>query len=280
MKKGTSNLNKRLFRLRRLIRQITPPVVFTLLKKVSKKNQLHFITYQNWEDAVRASIGYDEDNIIEKIRHSAKLVFDGEAIYERDSVIFDEIQYSWPLLASLLFASSNNNSLRVIDFGGAFGTTFQQNRRFILNLSKSCQWRVVEQPKFVRIGKEEFTNKFLSFYNTIEEATLDGVDVVLFGGSICYVPNPYIYLNAAVGTKASYVIFDRTPITADINDTFAVQKVPASIYKASYPIRNFNYKNLIKPFELEYELIEQWVCDLQADSATTAIGLIFKRKSN
>ncbi|OHB98750.1 MAG: hypothetical protein A2W74_08215 [Planctomycetes bacterium RIFCSPLOWO2_12_38_17] len=84
----------------------------------------------------------------------------------------------------------------------------------------------------------------------------------------------------AVATNAQYIIFDRTPITKAAEDTFAIQHVPPSIYKASFPIRNFNYNNLHKPFEENYDLVEEWVCDLQADLQTTAMGFLFKRKSN
>ena len=158
-------------------------------------------------------------------------MFEGRAIYERDSVIFDQIQYSYPLLASLLFAAENSRSLRVIDFGGALGTTYQQNRKFLSNIKSKCEWRVVEQDKFVDIGNNEFTNDYLSFYSTIKEATKDGVDVVLFGSSICYVPNPYMYLKEAIDLKAPCIIFDRTPINTEEIDTFAVQHIPPSIYK-------------------------------------------------
>ena len=42
----------------------------------------------------------------------------GEAVYERDSVLFDEIQYSWGLLAGLQKAAlENDGKLCVLDFG-------------------------------------------------------------------------------------------------------------------------------------------------------------------
>jgi putative methyltransferase (TIGR04325 family) len=270
---------KRGFSARNFVKQLSPPIFITILKRVLAKHHSNFVSYSSWEQAEQASDGYDSDSLIEKVRKAAKLVFDGEAVYERDSVVFDEIEYSYPLLASLLFAAANSETLRVIDFGGALGTTYQQNRRFLSKLKKACQWRVVEQEKFVSIGKREFTNETLSFYSTIEEAYQGGVDVVLFAGSICYVPNPYIFIEKAKATQVPYVIFDRTPTTKLKEDTFAVQNVPPSIYKASFPIRNFSYDNITKFFKDEYELIEEWVCDLQADPNTTAMGFIFKRKS-
>lgn len=268
---------KRYFSAKNIVKQLLPPIVITILKKVFVKG---FVSYSSWDQAEQASEGYDSNSLIEKVRKAAKLVFDGKAVYERDSVVFDEIDYSYPLLASLLFAAANSESLRVIDFGGGFGTTYQQNRRFLSKLKRTCQWRVVEQEKFVSIGKSEFTNDTLSFYSTIEEAYKDGVDAVIFCGSICYVPNPYIFMEKAKTIKAPYVIFDRTPTTNLNEDTFAVQYVPLSVFKASFPIRNFSYNNITKYFKDEYELIAEWVCDLQADPNTTAMGFIFKRKSN
>ena len=271
------SLNKNIS-LHDVVKQCLPPFVLNFLKRFLSKN--FFVNYLSWETAEQMSKGYHSDNIIEKVRKSAKLVFNGEAMYERDSIIFNRIEYSYPLLASLLFVSANSKSFKVIDFGGGLGTTYQQNRKFISKIKNVCEWRIVEQEKFVAIGKSEFTNKILSFYKTIEEANKDGVDVVLFAGSICYVKNPYDIMLKAKVIKAPYIIFDRTPITNEMKDTFAVQHVPPSIFKASFPIRNFNYNNIVKFFIDEYELIEEWVCDLQADPNTTAMGFIFKRRTD
>lgn len=93
--------------------------------------------FNSWADATAHSGGYD-DEIINKILVSARKVRDGEIAYERDSVIFNEIKYSWPLLASLLLAAETKNNLRVIDFGGSLGTTFRQNSQFLNELSFSC----------------------------------------------------------------------------------------------------------------------------------------------
>ena len=276
-RESNKSLNKSIS-VRNIIKQCLPPIVLNLLKRFLSKN--FFVNYSSWELAEQMSEGYHSDNIIEKVRKSAKLVFNGEATYERDSVLFDRIEYSYSLLASLLFVAANSKSFKVIDFGGGLGTTYQQNRKFISKIKNVCEWRIVEQERFVAIGKSEFTNKILSFYNTIEEANKDGVDVVLFAGSICYVKNPYDFMAKAKIIKAPYIIFERTPITNETKDTFAVQHIPPSIFKASFPIRNFNYNNIVKFFIDEYELIEEWVCDLQADPNTKAMGFIFKRRTD
>ena len=175
--------------------------------------------------------------------------------------------------------AANSKSFKVIDFSGGLGTTYQQNRIFISKIKNVCEWRIVEKEKFLAIGKSEFTNKILSFYKIIEEANKDRVDVVLFSCSICYVKNPYDFMAKAKAIKAPHIIFERKPITDEMKNTFVVEHVPPSIFKASYPIRNFNYNNIVKFFIDEYELIEEWECDLQVDTNTTAMGFIFKRST-
>lgn len=269
---------KKINSVRKIAKILVPPIIISALKRISAKQQVTFVIHESWEDAERASEGYDSDSVIEKVRQSAKLVFEGDAVYERDSVVFDEIEYSYPLLAALLFVAANSGSLRVIDFGGSLGSTYQQNRRFLANLKTNCEWRIVEQKKIVDIGRQEFTNEILSFYQSIEDAKKDGIDAVLFGSSICYVSNPYDFMKKAKLIQAPFIIFDRTPITNNIEDTFAVQHVPESIYKTSYPIRNFSESNIIKFFNDDYALVEKWVCDIQPDPNTIAMGFIFKRK--
>jgi len=47
-----------------------------------------------WQEAHNASSGYDDDKILHIVKRSLLKVKNGEAVYQRDSVIFDEIQYS------------------------------------------------------------------------------------------------------------------------------------------------------------------------------------------
>ena len=252
---------------------------FKVVIPSKNKNVDSDVGYKSWKEAQKASRRFYTKDSVNIISRAAKRVFDGEAKYERDSVIFDKIHYSWPLLASLLFAAANCKKLRVIDFGGSFGSTFQQNRRFLTQLSIKCEWRIVEQKEFVEVGKKDFTNSYLSFYDTIKDATKDGVDAVLFGGSICYVPNPYDYLKEAILTNSPYILFDRTTVTTAEHDRFFVQHVPPTIFEASFPMRNFNKSNLHEPFKEKYTLVEEWICDLQNDVHGTDMGFVFKHKS-
>ncbi len=126
--------------------------------------------YASWQDALQQCTGYDHDAILQKILASTLKVKNGEAVYERDGMLFDHIEYSWPLLANLLsVAQKNNGKLSVIDFGGSLGSTWFQNRNYFKNLSL-VKWAVVEQGNYVTAGKEKIAGNGLDFFYSIDEA--------------------------------------------------------------------------------------------------------------
>ena len=58
----------------------------------------------------------------------------GEAVFESDSVLFDEIKDSWPVTAALMCAAARSNGeLYFLDFRWSLGSSYFQNRRFYLN---------------------------------------------------------------------------------------------------------------------------------------------------
>ena len=123
--------------------------------------------YKTWEDASKLSSGYDDEVIIKKVRESMMAVKMGLAAYERDSVLFKDAKYNWPLLTALLFSQSKRSHLSVIDFGGSLGSSYYQNKKYLIHL-KNLKWGIVEQPNFVKVGKREFENNNLKFFSNIE----------------------------------------------------------------------------------------------------------------
>src|SRR5215475_3829712 len=91
--------------------------------------------YSSWEAAKKQAGSYDDGIILEKVEQAALKVRNGEATYERDSVLFDRIEYSWPLLAALMWvAARNKGKLTVADFGGSLGSSYFQNKVFLEGL--------------------------------------------------------------------------------------------------------------------------------------------------
>ena len=265
-------------RLRRLAKELVPPMLLRAFRRLRGATIEFDRGYPSWEAAARAAEGYDAEAIMQRVAAATRKVVSGAAVYERDSVVYDEIDYSWPLLSSLLFAAASCGTLRVIDVGGSLGTTFRQNRRFLTRLQGKCEWRVVEQAGFVRLGQQEFSDENITFCDTIAEASSTGVDVILFGGSLFYVLDPASLIAEAKQTWARFIVIDRTPITHGSGDEFAVQRIPAVIYRASFAIRSFAFESLMSLFGSEYEVIEQWTSELQPDPATTAMGFLLERK--
>lgn len=246
-----------------LLKQITPPILISLLGKLVKKPRIDETklgigwhgNYTNWREANAKSTGYDNKVILDKCRNALLKIKKGEARYERDSVLFDEIEYSWGLLAGLQKAAlENDGKLRVLDFGGSLGSTYYQNRDFLSSL-KELGWYIVEQPHFVDCGKEFFENDQLKFYFTIEECTeKHKPDVLLISGVLQYLEKPFEWIDKLSRLDIPYIILDRTSFIENETDILTIQNVPENIYHASYPAWFFNYQKFEERFKHSYDI--------------------------
>ena len=145
--------------MRQFIKSLIPPILFNLLKRLRPNKYGWRGSYSTWEEAKKVSIGYDSKEILQKVRASLLKVKNKEAVFERDSVIFDKIQYSWPLLAGLMYACvKSKGELRVLDFGGSLGSTYFQNKKFLDEIDE-VSWSIVEQKHFVDVGKKDFKDR-------------------------------------------------------------------------------------------------------------------------
>ena len=264
--------------LKRLIQNWVPPIVLSLVRRVYTGHG-YFGNYSNWEAARRASSGYDAEHILDKVKEALLKVKRGEAAYERDSVLFDRIEYSWPVLAGLLWvASQSGNRLNVLDFGGSLGSTYFQNKKFLSHLEE-FHWNVVEQPHFVRCGQENFQDETIRFYASIKDCLSDNnPSVLILAGVLAYLEDVDGILASMLGQNFPYIILDRTHLVSEGEDRITVQRVPTWIYKASYPCRFFNETRLLSLFAAAgYELTEDFVNSDRANIPSVFKGFIFKR---
>lgn len=222
-------------------------------------------------------MGYDSTTILNKVKDALLKVKNGEAVYERDSVIFDEIEYSWPLLAGLMWITAQNEGrLSVLDFGGSLGSTYFQNRTFFKNL-KRVEWNIVEQDNFVKAGKENFQSEELKFFNSIEELmSVSRIHIALLSSVLPYIRSPYELIQKIMDLKIDFIIFDRMPMLEGDQDRITVQKVLPEIYVASYPSWFFSEPKFLEFMGREYKLIEQFKCVDKANVDSVFKGYIFK----
>jgi putative methyltransferase (TIGR04325 family) len=266
---------------RSTVRDWIPPIVLRFARRF-RTNQGFFGDYPSWGEAARASSGYDSSHILEKVKTALLKVKRGEASYERDSVLFDRTEYSWPLLAGLLWiASVNNSRLNVLDFGGSLGSSYFQNRQFLSHL-KELSWSIVEQHHFVRCGREHFQNGTLRFYASIDEYLAEGRPTVLLLSSVLpYLEKAEECLNDMLKRGFPYIIVDRTSFVIHGKERITVQRVPAWIYDASYPCRFFNERQFLETFVAAgYELIVDFETPDRANIPSVFKGFIFRRQGN
>ncbi|HUQ30369.1 MAG TPA: methyltransferase, TIGR04325 family [Candidatus Paceibacterota bacterium] len=239
--------------LKTTLKAWVPPALLSLFKKPAAYG--FFGTYPDWKSALADSSGYDSPHILEKVKQALLTVKRGEAAYERDSVVFDTIQYSWPVLASLLWIAAQRTSrLRVLDFGGSLGSSYFQNRAFLKPLTELA-WNVVEQETFVDAGNATFTDDHLSFFSTIDACVqTHPIDVFFASSSIQYIENPYALLEEVAARDFPFVLFDRTAVLPN-TDRLTVQKVRPGIYDASYPAWFLNEQKVLSILNKKYTLI-------------------------
>ena len=192
--------------------------------------------YASWEEASRQTTGYNADTIIERVRTSALKVKNGQVVYERDAITYDEAPVYFHVLAALLYAASRNgNRLNVLDYGGSLGTLYYQHKKFLQNIAE-LHWCIVEQPAFVKVGQQDFQDGQLHFFFDVAEAVAQyKPQIVLFESSLQYLPDPYATVREVMQYNIPFFFIDRIAFSPDNNDRLTIQKVPPAFYDASYP---------------------------------------------
>src|SRR5258707_11909545 len=94
---------------KQLLKELLPPRALRAARIHSpvRKPEPSYFTgdFGSWEEAEEASTKYGAPEILAKTRAAMLKVRNGEAVFERDSVVFDRPEYSFPLLAGLLRAT-------------------------------------------------------------------------------------------------------------------------------------------------------------------------------
>lgn len=215
--------------------------------------------YKSWQQAKIDCSGYDAGNILEKVKAATLRVKNGTAAYERDSVLFNKIEYSWPLLSSLMWvAAKNNNSLKVLDFGGSLGSTYFQNRKFLNELGH-VSWSIVEQQNFVTTGRDCIADEILQFFYTIAECIQKQgkPDILILACTLPYIEKPYELIGEILNYRIPHIIIDNTFFNYEERDRITLQKVPPSIYPASYPCWFLSYKKLKELVADKYVIVSE-----------------------
>ena len=269
------NLSK--LNITQLIKLLIPPILLQILRRLKDNRYGWKGNYNTWQEAEKNATGYDNTKILQVVKNSVLKVKNGEAIYERDSVIFDKIQYSWELLAGLMYAGAKMGGIiKVCDFGGSLGSTYYQNKNF-LDGFKKVSWSVVEQKHFVDIGKKEFEDDELKFFYNVNESVLkEKAEILLLSSVLQYLEKPFELLDNILKNDFKYILIDRTAFSRN-SETIKLQTVPPNIYEASYPCRFFDKTKFIEYFRNKnYRIIEEFDALDKANSEYEFKGFILE----
>lgn len=207
------------------------------VERFCESNVFYRGPYVDWNAASIEAGGYAAANILDKAIEATAKVVRGDAAYERDTVTFQERTYVHPLMSWLLYvASRSGGALRVLDFGGALGSSYFQHRPILGHLPELI-WCVVEQPHFVEAGNAKFADGNLHFRKSIDEAvTVARPNFLLMSGVLQYLEDPGARLAEILSLGIPYVLLDRVTAQYDQPGRVYVQHVPSWIYEASYPV--------------------------------------------
>lgn len=268
--------------IKSIIKPWVPPAILQMLRSLLHKEIYWKGSYPTWGTAAALSSGYDANVILEKVLDATLKIKRGEFAFERDSILFQKIQYSWPVTAALMLAAAKNSGeLHVLDFGGALGSSYFQNRPFLLGLKK-VSWSVVEQSNFVHAGERYIQNDIIKFFNTIKDCLkVNKPNVILLSSVAQYLPHVDDLICEINKIDASILIFDRTPFALDEREKICIQIVPEQIYRVSYPMRILSLRNLLSSLT-NWKLTEEFLCPegmrhIFFGPSMEFLGLIFER---
>lgn len=215
--------------------------------------------YSSWEKVSSEAGGYDKHIILEKTTNALLKVKSGEAVYERDSVIFDHKEVPYALVSFLMLSAALKKApLNILDFGGSLGSTYYQTKDFLTG-QNCASWNIVEQEHYVACGKANFEDSTLKFYSSIDSCLAQKkIDFVLLSSSVQYLKDPHVFLEKLAGYDFDFILFDRTAFNNATNDRLTLQVVPPEIYPVSYPAWFFHKEFFLSHFSDRYKVVAEF----------------------
>ena len=135
-----------------------------------KISTLHYSgDYETWSDAYEECDGYESINILETVSNAINKVIKGEAVWERDGYLFYKPKYVYCLCAAILRCAlqNENKGVRILDIGGALGSTYFQNRKYLSDV-KNIEYVVAEQDNFADYGHQNLESDILKFIRSTD----------------------------------------------------------------------------------------------------------------
>jgi putative methyltransferase (TIGR04325 family) len=221
-----------------LIHDWVPPRLIDLARRIRPRKYGLTGPFSSWTEAQNYSGGYDDSAILDAVDCATLTALRNDRV-SQDGTVLDSAPFPFALAACLMRAAlKKGGPINVIDFGGGLGSVWYRCRVFLS--SAIASWCIVEQPHFVRKGREKYQTAELQFFYTLQEAADAGApDAIVFSSVLQYLESPYAVLAEASRLAPFAIIVDRTPYGDGADDKVLVQQVPPEIYSVSYPLYLF-----------------------------------------
>jgi putative methyltransferase (TIGR04325 family) len=265
--------------IKSLAKDWLPPAILRKIRHLRGGGIRFEGNYATWEEAAAQCTGYDAAPILAKVLDSTLKVKRGEAAFERDSVLFDEIEYAWPVTAGLMWAAAQSNGrLDVMDFGGALGSIYFQNRAFLAGLPQ-VRWSVVEQAHYVEAGRQYVQDDNLRFYSSIDNCLAENKpNIILISSVLQYIEMPKKLLEHLLDLKVSYLIINRTPFIREKKSILSIQRIPRSIFPATLPAWLLSEDTISDILRISnYDRVASFISEPSNSNKFLLKGYIFKR---
>ena len=249
------------------------------LKRLMARKELPSVEwigdYSDWSTASVLCQGYDSDEIAATVIKAVRDVHHGKAFYARDGVAFFRKDFNWQLITFVeRVAFATGKSINVLDFGGAFGDAYLQNREMIEKFVSS--WTVVEQVSFINQANTLPCVPKLSFQDAIGACQVP-IDLVIVSSVLQYIADYQKVIDGLVGLRSRGIFVDRTGFVPDDQSVNRITKqfVRKPIYDASYPCYFFSKRNFVPLFK-PYVPIVEWRTSDSANIPGQFLGMYFE----
>ena len=201
-----------------------------------------FSTFASAQAAIKSGrrVGYDHVESAEIYRH--------EMLRVRTS---DYAVMYW--LEKILFPN-----VRVFDWGGNLGHSYYVYRSY-LTFPHDLTWTICDVPEIVRSGRRlaSEAGEAAGLIFTERPSDCDGSDVLLFNGSLQFIPISLDSFLVGLRVKPKHVFINRVPVH-DTRSYFTLQDVGPVVC----PYQIFGEPMLLETLQRQgYELRDRWPCE-------------------
>lgn len=222
---------------RSLLAELTPPIVVRLARQIApglfseRKLPPRYMagSFGSYDEASRAAgVGYESEQIaaavLAKTQSFRELLAQGKLV----TSTFDRVAMA------LMAVGAVGSELRVIDFGGAFGTHYWIAKS-LLGDRVRLRWHVVETPVVCARGAQ-LANDELKFFDSLDAAkrALGEPHLVYSDGVLHTLPDPIDALRRLIECRARYLCLRRIGTTEPA--MFTVLHIRLSDHEPDVPL--------------------------------------------